>query len=447
MHNGPVVGLSVGATTLAAVTETRSITGRPVISRGGWRIDDFVHRVGDPVGADDADGSLHSGAALLADALYELARTAASGRPVPHAAAVAYPAQWRPAEVEALGRALRRIPAWSAGPVLVADYAAALTALRERPGLPMAGVVAVCDFGGSATTLTLVDAAGECRLIGEPMRYPEFSGDLIDRALLTHALTAAGAVPGGTGTSSIKALTRLRAECREAKERLSTQTVVTMPGAPAGVRGDIRITRAELDGIVRAPLTGVAGALHDALRRNGIAVTDLVAVASVGGMAAVPAVTTTLSEQLRVPVITARRPALAAATGAALHAAGATVHTGATRIIRGRGQPGPPAPALAWSQASEVPELLPQLPERRPDPRPRVDFRSEPAPSGVGRTPWHHKPLAVAAAVLAVVAGAGGATALALRADAAPGVNTSQTPAPAGPAGATPLPADAASSG
>jgi hypothetical protein len=60
-----------------------------------------------------------------------------------------------------LGRALRRIPAWAAGPVLIPDYDGALTALREHPGLPAAGVVAVCDFGGSATTLTLVDAADD----------------------------------------------------------------------------------------------------------------------------------------------------------------------------------------------------------------------------------------------------------------------------------------------
>jgi hypothetical protein len=83
------VGLSVGTSTLVAVTSDRTVTSRPVITRAGLPIDDFVTRVGDPVGIVAADGSLHSAAALLADALHDLARTATRGRPLPHAATVA----------------------------------------------------------------------------------------------------------------------------------------------------------------------------------------------------------------------------------------------------------------------------------------------------------------------------------------------------------------------
>ena len=417
MHKSPVIGLSVGAATLAAVAETRSITRQPVVVRAGSPIDDFVYRVGDPVGIVAPDGSVHTGAALLAEALYELARRATAGGPVPPAATVAYPAHWRPVAVDALGRALRRIPAWSAGIRLIPDCAAALAALQQEAGLPGRGVIAVCDIGAGATTLTLVDAADGLTIVGDPLRYPEFSGDLIDRALLTHVLSVAGSAPGVTGTSAISTLTRLRADCREAKERLSTQTVTTVPGQPAGVRGEIRITRSELDGIVREPLMGVVAALSDILRRNGIALTELVAVASVGGMAAVPAVTITLSEQLRVPVITSRRPALAAATGAALCASPATADVGATVVSPVRIRPVPARPSLAWSHAPDVPHVVPQLSARRPLLRPLVDFTPEPAPSDPERTPWYQRPLAVAVATLAVIAGAGGATVLALRAD------------------------------
>jgi hypothetical protein len=81
----PSVGLSIGTSTLAAVTPDRTVAGSPVVNRAGYPIDDFVTRVGDPVGIVAADGSLHSAAALLADALHEIARTATSGRPVPAA--------------------------------------------------------------------------------------------------------------------------------------------------------------------------------------------------------------------------------------------------------------------------------------------------------------------------------------------------------------------------
>jgi molecular chaperone DnaK (HSP70) len=427
------VGLSVGTSTLVAVTSDRTVTSRPVITRAGLPIDDFVTRVGDPVGIVAADGSLHSAAALLADALHDLARTATRGRPLPHAATVAYPAHWKPIAVESLDRALRRIPAWQRGIPLVPDYAAALTALRSDPGLPARGVIAVCDFGAGATTVTLVDAADGLTAIGEPVRCPEFGGDLIDRVLLSGVLTGAGIGPDGTGTWSMRALNQLRTDCRSAKERLSTLTATTVPGEPAGVRGGIRLTRQDIDGAVRSSLTDVVDVLRECLQRNGIQFGDLVAVASVGGTAAVPAVTATLSAQLRAPVITTARPGVTAATGAALRAARKHPDPGASAITRVQGRPSESAPAaaaLAWSQAADLPELVPQKSSRaqRRAVRPELNFAHPPARPDPAPAPWHRRPLVLTAVVLGVIAGAGGATALALRSD------THAAPAVSGPA-------------
>ena len=38
---------------------------------------------------------------------------------------------------------------------LIPDAAAALFAVRANPGIPARGTVAVCDFGGSGTSITL----------------------------------------------------------------------------------------------------------------------------------------------------------------------------------------------------------------------------------------------------------------------------------------------------
>jgi hypothetical protein len=448
----PAVGLSVGATTLTAVIADRVVSGRPVVIRAGLPIDDFVDRVGDPIGIVAADGSVHSGAALLAEALHELARTTAAGRPVPAAVAVAYPGHWGQQAVNALRRALGRVQPWS-GPsaqlTLMPDYAAALAALRSDPELPNRGVVAVCDFGATATTITLVDLATATEPVGAPLRYPDFCGDGVDRALLTHVLATAGVTPGSTGTSAIGPLIRLREECRAAKERLSAHTVTAVPGRPAGLRGDIRLTRPELDDIIRTPLAGVPAAVQDMLHRNGIGPTALAAVVSVGGGAAIPAVTTTLSAHLRVPVITRRKPALAAAVGAARMAHDAGQHPEETGIA-----PADPAPApVAWSEASDIPDLVP-LPWPKPPksaavwPRPR--FAAAPARAPSPATPWHHRPIVVAAAALMVIAGAGGATALALRGDrgvtpAAPASSVpAEVPAAAAPRAVVAVPAESA---
>src|SRR5262249_8908638 len=154
-----------------------------------------------------------------------------------------------------------------------------------NPGIPARGVVAVCDFGGSGTSITLVDAAGEYRLVTPTVRHPDFSGDLVDQALLTSVIAD---MPSSgpfdpTGTSAIGSLRRLRAACRSAKEQLSLSTVTTLPEEVSGSRGDIRITRNELDDAIRDPLNSFLAFLEETLVRNGIRGSDLVAVVSVGG--------------------------------------------------------------------------------------------------------------------------------------------------------------------
>ena len=162
------------------------------------------------------------------------------------------------------------------------------------------------------------------------MRHHDFSGDLIDQALLTAVManTPSTGSFDPSGTSAIGALSRLRTACRSAKEQLSSSTVTTLTDGPPGTSGDVRITRNELDDAIREPLNNFVGVVDESLARNGIR--DLVAVVSVGGGANIPAVTTTLSRHFRVPVVTTPRPQLTAAIGAALRAARGPDDTSAT---------------------------------------------------------------------------------------------------------------------
>jgi hypothetical protein len=102
-----------------------------------------------------ADGPFHRGKVLVADALCALTRTVCGRRPVAPPG-VTFPAHWRPAAVEGLRRELAKRPEWTGpkSPTLVSDAAAALTALQAEPGLPTRGVVALCDFGGTGTSIT-----------------------------------------------------------------------------------------------------------------------------------------------------------------------------------------------------------------------------------------------------------------------------------------------------
>lgn len=443
-------GLSVGATNLAAVVVGRTAVMRSPVLTGfahrppevgvpsenrnlnerGLILTDFVDRVGDPVGIVAADGSTHRADTVLADALRAMVYAVGGGRPVAGPVAVTHPAHWRPAAVEALRTALAGHDEFRR-PVVLADSVAALTALQNEPGLPARGVIALCDFGGTGTSITLVDAGNGFAPIGATVRHPDLSGDLIDQALLTHViedLSAAGTIDL-SGTSSIGSLSRLRAQCRGAKERLSTASFTSLVAELPGHRSDVRLTRTELDEVLRGPLTGFTDTLQDTVERNGVR--ELAAIASVGGGARIPAITTTLSERFRVPVITMGQPELAAAIGGGLAAVRGSVEEGATAMSPAPGAAAaaaaatamaPEVPggddaspqsaafgALAWSDADDLPEVAPTDPYESAAGagavRPQVQFEEESWDDVPPRkVPWYRNPaVPLAAGVIGVL--------------------------------------------
>jgi actin-like ATPase involved in cell morphogenesis len=485
----------VGATNLAAVTADRAVTRKPVLTQyrqrppevgvpsenpklnePGLVITDFVDRVGDPAGIVAADGTTHRSETLVADALRALAYTATDGRALPDAVAVTHPAHWGPAAIDTVRVALSRVSEWSGGRlVLLPDSAAALLALQANPGMPSRGIIAVCDFGGTGTTLTLVDAANGYQAIAPAVRHAEFSGDGIDQALLTHVvadLSSAGSFDT-SGTSAIGSLTRLRGACRYAKERLSSTIATEVAADVPGYRGDIRLTRDELDDAIRQPLDGFIAFFQEALQRNGIRSADLAAIASVGGGASIPMVTTTLSEQLRVPVITAPRPHLTAAVGAALRAARGPADSetalaptaagsvaDATTISDVAVEPSP-APALAWSEANDDSGIMPiragEYPEQASNaaltsarPKASVDRAPQPGVSGAVADAWYRRPVVVAVGTALAVLAVGAAVMITLRHTSggtpntpAPSVSTAPAPASSAPANQNPGSSDA----
>jgi len=493
------VGLSVGATNLAAVVVGRTaVTRSPVVTmyphrppevgvpsenpnltERGLIITGFVDRVGDPVGIVAADGSTHMADKVLADALRAMLYAVGRGRPPAEPVAITYPAHWRPAAVDALRDAVAAVPEFQqpTPASLVPDPMAALTALEDDPGGPTSGVIALCDFGGTGTSITLVDAAKGFAPIGPTVRHTDLSGDLIDQALLTHVindLSAAGTIDL-SGTSAIGSLTRLRGQCRGAKERLSTAAVTSLVVELPGHRSDVRLTRNELDEAIRAPLADFVGVVAETLERNGIRTADLVAVASVGGGARIPIITTTLSEHLRVPVITTAQPELTAAIGGGLKAVRGTVDEDATSMAAAPGvaaaaaaatamapevhpQDAPASStfgALAWSDADDVPDVAPSDPYEYDGPangggytadaRPQMQFDHEPYEDEAAPLPWYRRrALVLVAGVLVLLAALTAAALFVMRDDSTPAPAsttapvTTTTPSPTTTAAAPP---------
>lgn len=399
------LGLSIGTANLVAVCGNRPPVSRravltvfphrapvvgarsenPDLNGSGLELTGFVDRVGDPVPLVAADGSTHRADQLVAEAVSAMTQAVGdAGRP--SGVAIAVPSHWGAGALAALRAALRDKPHLSSSGVaapLVSDTSTALTALAGNPGLPEHGVVALLDFGAGGTSITLADADNYLTPIGQTVRLTDFSGDQIDQSVLVHVLADISGARDidPASTAAVGSLSRLRDQCRHAKERLSSETVTVIHAQLPGYRADIRLTRAELEALIDVSLTGVADELEEVLLANGVGKTALTAVATVGGGAAIPLMTERLSERLRVPVVTTPRPQLSMAVGAALIAArgpASDVPTSMATAARMRvGAPttstpavtsDPPAsagtasaafPSLAWSEDDATEEPVP----------------------------------------------------------------------------------------
>ncbi|MGB5149914.1 MAG: Hsp70 family protein, partial [Mycobacterium sp.] len=385
------LGLSIGTTNLvAARVGDRPVTRRAVLTlpvqgapevgvpsgRPGKVLSGFVDRVGDPVPLVASDGSSYLADDLLVEAL-EAMIVVAGGTPTTQTA-VAVPAHWNAATLRALRATMRSNPVLSPNgtpPRLVSDAVAALTSLRANPGLSPGGPLVLVDLGGGGTSITLADSGAAIEPLDETTRVTEFSGDLIDHALLTHVLAGIEDTDPGA-TAAVGVLGNLREECRQAKERLSAATATEIPVELPGYRSVVRVTRAELDALLAEPLQQVLTELDNLLQRNRINWADVSVIAAAGGGASIPLVTQQLSAHTQIPVVSTPQPALDAAVGAAVFAAYAAQAGAQTGMAPAIGADAPtsmaPAPkvipdpsgsstfrALAWSQDDAGAEPVP----------------------------------------------------------------------------------------
>ncbi|SON59302.1 Chaperone protein DnaK [Mycobacterium simulans] len=335
------LGLSIGTTNLVAASNGKAPVSRravltlyphcapkvgvraenPNLTESGTLMSGFVERIGDSVALVSPDGSAHDPDLLMVEALDAMVVTV--GADVSSSEiSIAVPAHWKPATVQALRSGLRTHVGFirsGMAPRLVPDAIAALTAVKSELGLPAGGVVGLLDFGGSGTYVTLVDTKSDFEPVSATMRYEDFSGSQIDQALLLHVIDELGhGDVDPESTTAVGQLGELREQCREAKERLSTDAVTQLAAELRGSSFVIEVNRDEFESLIQDRLTGFIYAFDDMLARNNATWADLAAVVTVGGGASIPLVTQRLTMHTRRPILTVSQPACAAAMGALL---------------------------------------------------------------------------------------------------------------------------------
>lgn len=353
-------------------------------------------------------------AAVLAKVAGEVSRQLDGS--MPDEVRLTHPAQWGPVRRNVLLSAARQA---RLGPnlVLVPEPVAAAAHFASFPGRSLAygQALVVYDLGAGTFDVAAVGATQNGFVVLAEAGLPDLGGLDIDQALLAHiGRQVSSRDPEGwqrlmvpRSTVDRRAQRALREDVRAAKEALSghPQTEVPLPEQ----FGDVLVTRAELEDLIRPNLLRSTHLLADTVRAAGLTPDRLAGIYLVGGSSRTPLVATMIAEQLRILPTNLDQPETAVALGA-LHVPreGTSLRTEAltertTHIASPPHSPARPAAA----PRPPVPTPPPVLPPNRPPVMPPSSS------AGGNRTPWLVGAalagvLVVVGIVVAVVSNSGG---------------------------------------
>jgi molecular chaperone DnaK len=207
------------------------------------------------------------------------------------------------------------------GALVVPEPVAATVKLACDGVLPNDCLVAVYDFGGGTFDTSLVQRQGDrFSIVGDPAGLGDFGGIDVDDLVLDHvdrSLDGAIARLDLGDPAAITALTRLRAECRDAKERLSYDVEVTIDASLPNQPALVQLRRSDFEEILYPHLEVTVDVLVDMLDRAGLRATEVDAVALIGGSSRIPAVAELVAQRTGIQVLVDPYPELTVALGAA----------------------------------------------------------------------------------------------------------------------------------
>ncbi|WP_028923684.1 Hsp70 family protein [Pseudonocardia acaciae] len=298
---------------------TGDAAGRRSVSNPDRVGREFKRRLGDPTPV-MLGGAPHAVTALLGSLLRDVIGkiTATEGQPPEHVV-LTHPANWGP-----FRRGLfEEVPHLAGLPevTLVTEPEAAAAHYAASRDLDEGEVIAVYDLGGGTFDATVLrKRAGGVEILGTPEGIERLGGVDFDEAILAHVNVSAGGTLSEldlTDPQTTIALARLRQDCILAKEALSVDTEAVLPVFLPGRHFDVKLTRAEFEDMVRAPIESTIGALSRTLRSAQVTPDDLSAVLLVGGSSRIPLVARMVSEELGRPTVVDTHPKYAVALGAA----------------------------------------------------------------------------------------------------------------------------------
>ena len=346
---------------------------------------EFKRRFGDSTPIIVA-GSPYSAEALSARLLEAVVAqvTEREGGP-PERIVITYPANWGDYKKELLDQMVRLagLDPDQVGFITEPEAAALSYAAQERvePG----EVVAVYDLGGGTfDAAVLRRTTNGFSIAGRPEGIERLGGIDFDAAVFAHVANLLGDAITDLDPddpSALAAVSRLRRDCVDAKEALSADVDASIPVLLPTKQTEVRITRSELEGLIRPSLLDSLEAMKRAVRSADLELEEVSRVLLVGGSSRIPVVSQMVASELGRPLAVDAHPKHAVAVGAAYAAGGLLDSAGpmATSLGIPAGAPpaGAPAPPRGVPPVGAPPTPAP--PASAP-PAPAAPGGSRPAP-------------------------------------------------------------------
>ena len=394
---------SDGETVVGEAAERRGITDPSRVVR------EFKRRIGDHVPILVA-GVPYSPQMLTAQLLRWVVRfgTEQMGEP-PIQVVLTYPANWGPYKREILDQVVELADVGDVTTCSEPEAAAVQYAAKGR--VPAGTRIAMYDLGGGTFDTCVLEKRpdGGFAMLGEPIGIEHLGGIDFDDAVFQHVLKSVGDAVSELDSSDpdLRAgLARLRRDCVDAKEALSSDVQAVIPVSLPGRITSVRLTRSELEELIRPPLEETVAAVGRAMRSAGVQASDLHSIVLVGGGSRIPLVRELLQQTYSVQTALDTHPKHDVALGA--------VQVGTPSVKRQppapKAQPTakvqPPATAQPPASAQPTPKAQPPVNVNppvtaSPSPTPLPPVISPPVTTPPPATPTPDPPTADLDALLA----------------------------------------------
>ncbi len=205
---------------------------------------------------------------------------------------------------------------------LISEPEAAALHYASQTRVEDGSIIAVYDLGGGTFDTAVLRKAGpgNFELLGQPDGIETLGGADFDAAVLRHVMAHLGDGPAMDPGSpeTLAALSRLRRECREAKEALSLDSEASVAVSLPGTQMSVRLVRSEFEAMIEAPIRDTVDALQRSLRTINLQAQDLSAVLLIGGSSRIPLVAELISVELVRPIAVDADPKSSICLGAAV---------------------------------------------------------------------------------------------------------------------------------